>query len=91
MLARKDNKVYNIDASQKTRYSKEGFDIYDDDGTLISYAETKTIKYNEHVNILAKKDEQIKLMQTEIKKLNAEIEKLNSEINKPETDKKGSK
>ena len=49
MRAIKDNKSYDIDPSRKDAYAKQGFDIYNDDGLLASYATTKTLKYNEHV------------------------------------------
>ena len=61
--ARKENKVYMVDDVQKKRYLSEGFDIYED-GVLVEHSPLKTIKYNEHLQIvaeaIAEKEEQIK-------------------------------
>lgn len=52
MRAKKDNKVYDIDQSQAKIYMNQGFDVYNDDGSLFGYAATKTIKYSEHMRIV---------------------------------------
>lgn len=52
MRAKKDNKVYDIDQSQAKIYMNQGFDVYNDDGSLFGYAATKTIKYSEHIRIV---------------------------------------
>lgn len=52
MRAKKDNKVYDIDKSQAKIYMNQGFDVYNDDGSLFGYAATKTIKYSEHMRIV---------------------------------------
>lgn len=52
MKAKKDNKVYDIDKSQAKIYMNQGFDVYNDDGSLFGYAATKTIKYSEHMRIV---------------------------------------
>ncbi len=80
MLAKKDNKVYDIDASQQSRYSKQGFDIYQDNGDLVCYADTKTIKYNKHEEIVKQKDEIIKKLSAEIKSKDEMIKKLENEL-----------
>ena len=49
--ARKDNKVYTIDARQKDAYLKQGFDIYEG-GKIIEYTPLKTIKYSDHVKVV---------------------------------------
>lgn len=54
MRAKKDNKVYDIDQSQAKIYMNQGFDVYNDDGSLFGYAATKTIKYSEHMRIVGK-------------------------------------
>ena len=35
MKAKKENKVYEVDKTTKDRYTKAGYDIYDDVGKLI--------------------------------------------------------
>lgn len=52
MKAKKENKVYDIDKSQAKIYMNQGFDVYNDDGSLFGYAATKTIKYSEHMRIV---------------------------------------
>lgn len=52
MKAKKENKVYDIDKSQAKIYMNQGFDVYNDDGSLFGYAATKTIKYSEHIRIV---------------------------------------
>ena len=36
MLAEKGNKVYTITEAQVSDYQSQGFDIYNDDGTVIA-------------------------------------------------------
>jgi hypothetical protein len=64
--ARKENKVYKVDETQKKRYLSEGFDIYDEKGEIVEHSPLKVIKYNEHLKIVAKvveeKDAQIKAL-----------------------------
>ena len=52
MKAKKENKVYDIDKSQAKIYMNQGFDVYNDDGSLFGYAATKIIKYSEHMRIV---------------------------------------
>lgn len=54
MRAKKENKVYDINDSQKEAYLKEGYDIYDKDGKVIEYSPKKVITYNEHLKIVDK-------------------------------------
>lgn len=49
--ARKENKVYQIDETQKDRYLKEGFDIYED-GKINEYTPLKKIPYSEHLKVV---------------------------------------
>lgn len=50
MRAKKENKVYRIGSEQeKSRYLKEGFDIYDDAGNVLEYSPLKKISYSEYV------------------------------------------
>lgn len=48
MKAVKGNKVYTIDESQKNSYLKQGFDITEDNGTIIDYGAGKTIDYKKY-------------------------------------------
>lgn len=48
MKARKENKVYTIDEAQKEQYRRQGFDIYNEDGKLVSHAKGKTIDYESY-------------------------------------------
>lgn len=61
--ARKENKVYKIDETQKKRYLNEGFDIYDENGVIVEHTPKKVIKYSEHLKkleaVVAEKDAQI--------------------------------
>lgn len=59
MIAKKDNKVFNISDVEVNYYSSQGFDIYKDDGSLYQYADTKVIKYNEHLRIVAEYEKRI--------------------------------
>lgn len=79
MIARKDNKVYTISATEVSYYASQGFDIYDEQGTLQQYADTKTIKYNDHLKIVEALNQRI-----------AELEKA-AELEKNEPVTKGKK
>ncbi len=48
MRAVKGNKQYTINESQKKFYQDGGFDIYDDEGRLISYGRDKKIPYEDY-------------------------------------------
>ena len=69
--ARKENKVYKIDETQKDRYLKEGFDIYED-GKILEYSPLKKISYNDYLKAINEKDKEIKKLKEEVKKLNKE-------------------
>ena len=73
MKAKKENKVYDIDKSQAKIYMNQGFDVYNDDGSLFGYSATKTIKYSEHMQIVgelkAKLDNAEKALKAAEKKL----------------------
>ena len=54
MKAKKENKVYTINTDQeKSRYLKEGYDIYDDNGNLLEHSPLKKIAYSEYAKLLA--------------------------------------
>lgn len=60
MKAKKENKVYRITTEQeKQRYLKEGYDIYDDEGTLIEHSPLKKIEYGKYA-ALKKELEELK-------------------------------
>lgn len=52
MKAKKENKVYTIQEREKKRFLEEGYDIYDDNGTVIEHSPKKLIKYSEYEKIL---------------------------------------
>ncbi len=59
MRAVKGNKEYGISEAQKKTYQDLGFDILDDDGSVISYGRGKTVPYEEY-NALRKENEALK-------------------------------
>ncbi len=48
MRATKGNKEYAISEAQKKTYQDTGFDILDDDGSVISYGRGKSVPYEEY-------------------------------------------
>ena len=76
--ARKDNKRYTIAETEVRAYLSQGFDIYKD-GKVLQYADTKVIKYNEHLKVVAEKDAKIAELEKELEALKAEIEALKAE------------
>lgn len=69
MRAVKENKVYDVNTeSEKERYLKEGFDIYNDEGVIQEHSPKKKISYGEHIRI--------------VEELTAENERLKAEIKK---------
>lgn len=85
MRAKKDNKVYDIDQSQANRYKKQGFDIYNDDGSLNSYSDLKTIKYSDHL----KEVNELKAKLDEAQKENVSLKKKLESASHGETTGKG--
>ena len=51
MKAAKGNKEYTIDESQQKAYQDGGFDIKDDDGTIIAYGRGKTVSYGDYMAV----------------------------------------
>ncbi len=85
MKAKKENKVYDINETQKGAYLKEGYDIYDNNGKVIEYSPKKVITYNEHVKeieaLKAKNDNsELTAKVAELTKANEELTKNNSEL-----------
>ena len=48
MTAEKANKVYVIAEGQTEEYRTAGYDIYDDDGKIVSYGAGKSVPYEEY-------------------------------------------
>lgn len=64
MFARKENKEYRINDEMKSAYLNDGYDIYNEEGKVIEYSPKKTITMNEHLEEVAK-------LQEELEKANA--------------------
>lgn len=77
MKATKGNKVYTIDETQKATYKAQGYDIIEDDGTVIEYGAGKTVSYEE---FKALEEKAVKL-EKENKKLKEEIKELKKGAN----------
>ena len=54
MKAKKDNKVYKVDAATKGTYLAAGYDIYDDNGKIIERSPSSTVSRKEYDELLAK-------------------------------------
>ena len=67
MIAVKENRVYQIDQSEKEARRAAGFDIYDDDGNLIAYSLDKKVAYDQYAAAL----EEIGVLKAEIEQLKA--------------------
>ena len=52
MKAVKANKEYIITEQEKARYQKDGFDIIDDNGSVIAYGKGKTVPYEQYIAVL---------------------------------------
>lgn len=76
MKAKKENKVYRISEENKKRYLDEGYDIYDDEGTVVEYSPKKTISYNDYM----KACEEIKRLLAEIARLETEKKTIEKKI-----------
>lgn len=63
LKAKKDNKVYGIEETNRKQYLADGYDIYDEDGNIVEYSHLKTIKYSKHLEALAEKDAVIEELQ----------------------------
>lgn len=77
MKARKDNKVYNIDASQKKYYLNEGYDIFDDKGKLIENSPKKKIEFGVYSKVVeANKELEKKVAELTDALASADVEKV---------------
>lgn len=83
MKAKKDNKVYRIVEAQKKRYLADGYDIYDDEGSLLEYSPLKKVEYSKYV-ALKKEIEELKAKIVELETSGNHKGKSLSKMNKGE-------
>lgn len=83
MKAKKDNKVYRIVETQKKRYLADGYDIYDDEGSLLEYSPLKKVEYNKYIAIV-RENEELKARIAELEVTALSKEKSLSKMNKSE-------
>lgn len=74
MKAVKLNRVYTITEAEQKNYQKQGYDIIDDDGTVIAYGFGKTISYEKYVKLLARYEDLLKQFSA-LEKENADLKK----------------
>lgn len=82
MRAVKGNKEYTIDETQKKGYLDSGFDVLDDDSTVIGYGRGKTVPYDDHMKAVKEIERLQELcagLQEEKAKLQKELEVLKAE------------
>lgn len=72
MKAVMENKVYTIDETQKAMYQAQGYDITEDDGTVIEYGAGKSVSYEEYRAL----EEKVTKLEKENKKLKEENKEL---------------
>lgn len=84
MRAVKANKEYTIDENQKKHYQEAGYDIYDDDGSLVEYGRGKTVPMKDHMAVV----EELKRLQGENKLLREAATAKNAEADKKAANKK---
>ena len=72
MKAQRANRVYTITEADAPSFLNEGFDVYNDDGTLYAYGKGKTVPYDTYM----KAKERIKELEDHIDALEGEIVKL---------------
>lgn len=69
MKAQRANRVYTITEADASSFLNEGFDVYNDDGTLYAYGKGKTVPYDTYM----KAQERIKELEDHIDALEGEI------------------
>lgn len=82
MRAVKGNKEYTIDETQKKGYLDSGFDVLEDDGTVIGYGRGKTVPYDDHMKAVKEIERLQELcagLQEEKSELQKELEVLKAE------------
>lgn len=57
MKAVKANKEYSITEAEKKGYIDQGFDIINDDGTMLAYGRGKTVPYDEYMKLVKELEE----------------------------------
>lgn len=87
MKAVKDNKEYSIDASQERDYASQGYDIYEEDGTIIKYGVGKKVSYEKHKAL----EEDYKELENKYKSAICELEELKTEEDSKGKSKDGKK
>lgn len=71
MTAEKGNKVYTIDESMKDRYQADGYDIKDDEGSVIAHGKGKTVSYDDYIKAvqeIGRLQEQVASQETVLEK-----------------------
>lgn len=74
MKAVKLNRVYTITEAEQKNYQKQGYDIADDDGTIIAYGFGKTISFEKYAKLLARYEDLLKQFSA-LEKENADLKK----------------
>lgn len=90
LKAIKDNKVYDINENQTDFYLSDGFDVYNEDGEVIEYSHLKTIKYSDHLKLLAEASklenvETVVELEGKLQERDVKIAELENEINTKHT------
>ncbi|MCI6467454.1 MAG: hypothetical protein MSA90_18570 [Faecalicatena sp.] len=77
MKAKKENKAYMINTDQeKQRYLKEGYDIYNEDGTVLEYSPQKKVTFSKYMEAV----KEIESLQKLVAERNTENEALKAEV-----------
>ena len=76
MKATKGNKVYTIDETQKAMYQAQGYDIVEDDETVIQYGAGKTVSYEKYAVLMKWKTS----LEEKIAELTKENDQLRSKL-----------
>jgi uncharacterized protein YydD (DUF2326 family) len=84
MLAIKENRQYTITDSEVISFQKEGYDIYNEDGTIHAYGFGKSVPYEKYAKLM----EQVETMQEEILSLEEEILSMKQKVETPKKSKK---
>lgn len=51
MKAHKENRVYTITEAEVEAFRKEGYDIYDDSGNLVTYGAGKSVPFERYMHL----------------------------------------
>ncbi len=70
------NKEYFIDESQKKHYVDRGYDICDEDNTVIAYGRRKTVPYDEYAKVVR----EISELKEQMQRLSGENDVLRQQI-----------